>query len=260
VTIAAVRATGPDPLEQLSQAVLAAEHLGEVADHLVGHFVDQARRRGSSWSQIGGSMGVTKQAAQKRFVGRSADRTATASAPDDAPAAPDPALGFAAFTGPARDALAAAHNAAVAAGSARVTPAHLTLGLLDRPDTAASTAVAALRIAGVDPQTVDAAARDALPPAVADAPAVAPYDDDARAVLEACFAEAARTGAARVGTGELLLSLLRHESGTGPLIAGGLTAHAAEAAVAAAPDEADDADEAADADVEAVQPGGVAAS
>jgi len=39
-----------------------------VADHLVGHFVDQARRSGASWTEIGQSMNVTKQAAQKRFV------------------------------------------------------------------------------------------------------------------------------------------------------------------------------------------------
>jgi hypothetical protein len=30
--------------------------------------VDQARRSGASWTDIGRSMGVTKQAAQKRFV------------------------------------------------------------------------------------------------------------------------------------------------------------------------------------------------
>ena len=57
-----------EPLDQLTDAVLAAEALGEVADHLIGHFVDQARRSGASWTDIGKCMGVTKQAAQKRFV------------------------------------------------------------------------------------------------------------------------------------------------------------------------------------------------
>src|ERR1700754_2404508 len=55
-------------LDQLGGAVMVADHLGEVADHLIGHFVDQARRSGASWTEIGRSMGVTKQAAQKRFV------------------------------------------------------------------------------------------------------------------------------------------------------------------------------------------------
>src|SRR5256714_12394680 len=66
--IEAITKVHSEPLEQLSDAVLAAEHLGEVADHLIGHFVDQARRSGASWTEIGKSMGVTKQAAQKRFV------------------------------------------------------------------------------------------------------------------------------------------------------------------------------------------------
>lgn len=66
--INAIKRVHSDVLDQLSDAVLAAEHLGEIADHLIGHFVDQARRSGASWSDIGKSMGVTKQAAQKRFV------------------------------------------------------------------------------------------------------------------------------------------------------------------------------------------------
>ena len=68
--INAIKTVHGDVLDQLADAVLAAEHLGEIADHLIGHFVDQARRSGASWTYIGKSMGVTKQAAQKRFVPR----------------------------------------------------------------------------------------------------------------------------------------------------------------------------------------------
>src|SRR4051812_9990018 len=64
------RARPDDALRQLSDAVLLGDHLGELADHLIGHFVDQARRSGASWTDIGRSMGVTKQAAQKRFVAK----------------------------------------------------------------------------------------------------------------------------------------------------------------------------------------------
>src|ERR687887_1524488 len=65
-----VKSQHPDGtvLQHLSVAVLTSEQLGELADHLIGHFVDQARRAGASWTEIGQSMGVTKQAAQKRFV------------------------------------------------------------------------------------------------------------------------------------------------------------------------------------------------
>src|SRR6478609_1875221 len=66
--IEAIKNVHSDELDQLTDAVLAAEHLGDVADHLVGHFVDQARRSGASWTDIGRSMGVTKQAVQQRFV------------------------------------------------------------------------------------------------------------------------------------------------------------------------------------------------
>jgi hypothetical protein len=51
--INAITGVHDNPLEQLTDAVLAAEHLGEVADHLIGHFVDQARRSGASWTEIG---------------------------------------------------------------------------------------------------------------------------------------------------------------------------------------------------------------
>ena len=57
-----------DPLQHFSDAVLTSDRLGELADHLIGHFVDQARKAGASWTEIGQSMGVSKQAAQKRFV------------------------------------------------------------------------------------------------------------------------------------------------------------------------------------------------
>ena len=60
-------------LDHLSDAVQVSSSLGELADHLIGHFVDQARRSGASWTEIGEYMGVSKQAAQKRFVARDSD-------------------------------------------------------------------------------------------------------------------------------------------------------------------------------------------
>src|SRR5499426_4740035 len=89
--IEAITKVRSDPLERLSEAIIAAEHLDDVADHLIGHFVDQARRSGASWTEIGRCMGVTKQAAQKRFVGKE---------PTSAPGA---AAGFSRFTPRARN-------------------------------------------------------------------------------------------------------------------------------------------------------------
>jgi ATP-dependent Clp protease ATP-binding subunit ClpA len=70
-----VRAIQPegDALSHLSDAVRVSKRVDEKADALIGYFVDEARRSGAPWSQIGESMGVSKQAVQKRFVGRGED-------------------------------------------------------------------------------------------------------------------------------------------------------------------------------------------
>ncbi len=114
-----------EPLEQLTDAMLAAESLGEIADHLIGHFVDQARRSGASWTEIGKCMGVTKQAAQKRFVPKT---------PDFESSALDPNAGFGRFTPRARNVVVVAQNKAQQAGNSEITPDHLLLGVFDDPD------------------------------------------------------------------------------------------------------------------------------
>src|SRR5882724_10683247 len=120
--IEAIKKVHTDVLEQLSDAVIAADHLGEVADHLIGHFVDQARRSGASWTDIGRSMGVTKQAAQKRFV-------AKGEAPDL-----DPSQGFGRFTDQARNVVITAQNEARVAENDLIRPEHLVLGLVSESD------------------------------------------------------------------------------------------------------------------------------
>src|SRR5215207_8335986 len=109
-----VRAERPDgdALEHLSAAVLVAEQLGDAADHLVGHFVDQARRAGASWTDIGRSMGVTKQAAQKRFVPRP-----TTEIPDTG--------NWSRFTDRARQVMSAAQRHARETGYPEVAPEHV---------------------------------------------------------------------------------------------------------------------------------------
>src|SRR5829696_3641905 len=109
--ITQVRTRRPDgaPLEQLAEAAEVAAYVDELADHLVGHFVDQARRSGASWTAIGQSMGVTKQAVQKRFTGKpSLDR----------------------FTNRAKVVVLKAQNTARERGEPEVTSLHLVLGVL----------------------------------------------------------------------------------------------------------------------------------
>ncbi|MFI9374921.1 Clp protease N-terminal domain-containing protein [Streptomyces parvulus] len=199
--IDAIKKVHPEPLEQLQDAVLAGEHLGEVADHLIGHFVDQARRSGASWTDIGRSMGVTRQAAQKRFVPKeSADL--------------DPDQGFNRFTPRARNAVMAAHNEAVASGATEGLPEHLVLGLLTERDALAAKALIAQ---GVALDAIRAAAAATLPPAAEDVPELVPYGPGAKKVLELTFREALRLGHNYVGTEHILLALLEHENGEGVL-------------------------------------------
>ena len=216
--IEAIKSVHTDALEQLTDAMLAAEHLGEVADHLIGHFVDQARRSGASWTDIGKSMGVTKQAAQKRFVPR-ADTM-------------DPSAGFARFTPRARNAVVATQNAARQARNDEITPAHLLLGLLDDP---ASLAVKLLESQHVTPEALREAVT--LPPAGGEPRELVPFNGPARKVLELTFREALRLGHNYIGTEHILLALLECEQDTqpdGPLRRLGVDKDRVEAALAEA--------------------------
>ncbi|MFC9896841.1 Clp protease N-terminal domain-containing protein [Nocardia sp. NPDC127579] len=204
--ISGIKKARPDnPLDQLSDAVVAAGHLGELADHLIGHFVDQARRSGASWTDIGGSMGVTKQAAQKRFVPKQ---------PGDA-AAMDPNAGFAKFTDRARKVVVAAQEQARAAGNPEISTAHLVIGLLDQPEGLGAQEIIAN---GVTLEAARAAARAAVPASDgSDLPALIPFDAEARKALELTFREALRLGHNYIGTEHLLLALLEQENGAGLL-------------------------------------------
>jgi hypothetical protein len=215
--IDAIKKVHTDALDQLSDAVIAADHLGDVADHLIGHFVDQARRSGASWTEIGRSMGVSKQAAQKRFV---------AKAPGEADDL-DPSQGFSRYTDRARNVVIAAQNETKAAGGDEIRPEHLVLGLLAEPDSVGARAIVAQ---GVSLESVRTAVTATLPPALApDAvPALIPFDGPARKTLELTFREALRLGHNYVGTEHILLALLELGDGAGVLDGLGVDKAAAE--------------------------------
>ncbi|MGC4792311.1 Clp protease N-terminal domain-containing protein [Micromonospora sp. DT178] len=217
--IQAIKKAHTDALDQLTDAVIAADHLGEVADHLIGHFVDQARRSGASWTEIGRSMGVSKQAAQKRFVPKA----------DETP--PDPQQGFSRFTPRARNVVMASQNEARATGHAEIRPEHLVLGLLNEPEALAAKAIVAQ---GVPLERVREAATAALPPSTAEVPDLIPYDAQGKKALELTFREALRLGHNYIGTEHILLALLEHENGAGVLSGLGVGKTATEEWVAAA--------------------------
>ena len=200
--IAFVKSQDGTALDHVSAAVRMSEHLGELSDHLIGHFVDQARKTGASWTEIGQSMGVTKQAAQKRFVPRDTDwQNLLADAFHAHP--------FSRFTPRARQALTAADEEARALRHDQIMPEHMALGLLHEPEGLAARAMAEL---GVTPEADREALVAALPPAGAgEPPDKIPLAPRARKVLELTLREALLLGHNYIGTEHLLLALLDYE-------------------------------------------------
>ncbi|MBO0772327.1 MAG: ATP-dependent Clp protease ATP-binding subunit [Actinobacteria bacterium] len=181
--------------------MIVSQQLSDQADHLIGHFVDGARRSGASWSAIGEAMGVTKQAAQKRFV------PSLAGFGIDAPP-------FSRFTLRARNAVGAARAEARGLGSPELRTEHLLLGLLTEPDGLAAKAIVAL---GADPDQV----RDQLG-APRSAPPAGPGDSSrdripvsaqVKRALELTLQQALALGHNYIGTEHLLLGLIA-EQGT----------------------------------------------
>ena len=67
--VQSVRAEVPDadPLGQLTKAAEYSSNLSSLGDRLLDHFVFQCRQAGMSWAELSGALGVSKQAAHKRF-------------------------------------------------------------------------------------------------------------------------------------------------------------------------------------------------
>ena len=198
-----VKSRHPDgnPLQHLSAAMLASERLGELADHLIGHFVDQARRAGASWTEIGQSMGVSKQAAQKRFVPRKSEDGSLLDAGV-----------FGRFTTRARAVTFGAMEEARKARHDCITAEHIVLGLLHEPDGLAAQAITAL---GVSLDAVRDAVTAVLGPAAEEVPAHIPFTPDAKKVLELTVRDALRLGHNYVGTEHILLGVLSDEESRG---------------------------------------------
>jgi hypothetical protein len=153
--IATIRtdAGSADPLDELVTAVHTVAELEEVADAALAHFVDQCRGSGRSWSEISRALGVSKQAAHKRFsfAAPSLER----------------------FTPRARAALRAAVDAARSLGHVDVGTEHILLGLFEPSggiaarifaETGITRAAIEGRILAVRPRGSALAAEDSDPP------------------------------------------------------------------------------------------------
>jgi len=180
------------PLENVSESVDLAHHLEEMADHLIGHFVDQARNAGASWAEIGEALGVTKQAAQKRFVTRRS-RGKTRGL-------------FTRFDDDAQSIAMAAQGHARRQGHDHIDTGHILLALVDDPEGVTRQALLAHR---VQVAQVREAVTAALGPARAEVPEHIPFTPDSKKVLELSLREALRMKAGRIAPEHILLGLLR---------------------------------------------------
>jgi hypothetical protein len=193
--IAYVKTLHPDggPLENVTDAFAVSARLDEQSDALIGYFVDQARRSGASWSQIGTAMGVSKQAAQKRFV--------PSKAADLMEGNPRP---FSRFTPRAARAMAAAGQLAA---PEPLSAGHLAAALLSEPEGLAAKAIA---VAGLTPDPVYAA--------VATGPAPRAQTPDSAGLLELSFDQSAKD--ALKGALKYALRLSHNYIGTEHLLIG----------------------------------------
>ncbi|WP_051385619.1 Clp protease N-terminal domain-containing protein [Actinokineospora inagensis] len=185
--IAAIETRSDDPLTRLTEAVVLGRHLDELADHLIGHFVDRARRSGASWTTIGDSLGVTKQAAQKRFV------------PTEPATAAEDLRTFARYHDSARKVVVNSQEQARAASLPEIEPGHILLALLDDP------AITTL-IPTAD--TLRTTTREALGTGPTRLDGHIPFSATAKKTFELAHREALRLATETIWPEHLLLGLL----------------------------------------------------
>jgi hypothetical protein len=176
------------PLARLATASTIASELAETSDALVGHFVEQCRSAGHTWAEISDALGVSKQAAHKRY--------------STVPA------GLSRYTNRARDVFTGSIDAARGLGHGYVGTEHILLGLFPPGGIAATL----LTESGLTEQTVASAvlARTPRGHAETDQPVLTPR---AAQVFSTALNEALAFGHNYIGTEHLVLALFRDPDG-----------------------------------------------
>lgn len=187
--IQSVRDEAPpgDLLAQLAKASEYAGGLSQLGDRLLDHFVQECRQAGMSWAELSGALGVSKQAAHKRF-------TATPGR-------------FERFTDRARVIVQNAIEQAKELGHPSVEPEHLLLAQYSEPAGVGAVTLARL---GIERDHVLAAVLERSPRVEGATYARAvPFGAGAKAVLQGALDEALNLGHNYIGTEHLLLATQR---------------------------------------------------
>ncbi|GAB2811572.1 Clp protease N-terminal domain-containing protein [Actinoallomurus bryophytorum] len=178
-------------LDRLTRAVDLATRVNELGENLVGFYVDEARREGVSWADIGTRLGVTRQAVQKRFIPSEGGA--------DRPGFWDRA------TDGLRETVGEAREEARRRRKTYLGTEHLLLALAAREEDPATRALAAC---GAGPATLRAAIDGRVGiPAGDPLPDETPFTRLALTALRHSLREALRAGTESVGTGHLALGL-----------------------------------------------------
>ena len=193
---------GADPLARVEAACQTAADLDEVTDHLVGHFIDEARAAGFTWTQIGEHIGVTKQAARKRFAPRDV--------PDKVPDTAARGNVFGRYTDRARHAIVLAQENARRHGHPFISTEHILLGICQEDQ---DTGAQAIEASGVRVTDVQAAVTARLAPPSTSIQGHIPFAHEGKKTLELAARANLLLGHDQIGTGHLLLGLI--EEGTG---------------------------------------------
>jgi hypothetical protein len=186
-----------DELEQLATAATTISELTSTGDAALGFFVDRARGAGKSWVEISTVLGVSKQAAHKRFA-------------DSWTAKP----AFDRYTTRTQTVVNAAADVARARNHDFIGTEHLLLAFFTQPEALATRVL-------VDKGITERSVREAVdvlspagqtPPTTLDAENP-PYTRRAAHVLQGAVGEALTLGHNYVGTEHLLLAFYRDSAG-----------------------------------------------
>jgi hypothetical protein len=189
-------------LERLDVAVKYGLLLRGIEDDLVGHFVEEARKVGASWTQIGERLGVTKQAAHQRHVHREPRLFGKRRSGDPF----FPRLGQA-----ARDVVVRAQDEARTRRHNYVGVEHLLLALTTK---AGAGAASILREAGVTTELVGAQIDLIVGRGSEEPSASIPFTPRSKAALQVAVRSTGRSG--RIADPEhILLGILELRSGMG---------------------------------------------
>jgi hypothetical protein len=193
-----------EPLALLTAAARQQQELTDLGEKLLDHFVQEARAAGCSWSQIGTTLGISKQAAQQRHsVLRSLLGKFTGGAESLR-------LVFKRFSSQARQAVVLGQDEARRMHHDHMGTEHLLLGLLAESE---GTAAQALQQADITLDAARAEIVEIVRPGQETPRGHIPFTPRAKKVLELALRESLQLHHKFLGTEHLLLGLIRERDG-----------------------------------------------